>query len=167
VPVENPRQIPAWRYSARYGPRPPCFSRATIATVNGCRRLLIGGTVSIVGENSRHELDTEGQLEETLANLAALIGAARDFGESATTSLARLIDLRVYIVRAEDAPMIASVLRARCPAAHHVEQTVARLCRPELLVEIEGIADIQDASRRASGPPWRPRRRPRSPHLRS
>jgi hypothetical protein len=57
-------------------------------------------------------------------------------------SLARLTDLRVYIVRAEDAPMIESVLRGRCPAAHHVEQTLARLCRPELLVEIEGIAAI-------------------------
>ena len=30
VAVENPRQVPAFRYSARYGPRPPCFARATV-----------------------------------------------------------------------------------------------------------------------------------------
>ena len=29
MPVENPRQIPAFRYSKRYGPIPPCFARAT------------------------------------------------------------------------------------------------------------------------------------------
>lgn len=143
VGVENPRQTPAWRYSARYGPKPPCFSRATIAAVNGRQRLLIGGTASIVGEDSRHELNIEPQLEETLVNLAALIGAACGSDESAATSLGRLADLRVYIVRAEDAPMIESVLRARCPAADRIEQTVARLCRPELLVEIEGVADLE------------------------
>src|SRR5258706_7595383 len=30
VALENPRQIPAYRYSARYGPRPPCFAPATM-----------------------------------------------------------------------------------------------------------------------------------------
>ena len=30
LPVENPRQVPAYRYSARYGPIPPCFARGTI-----------------------------------------------------------------------------------------------------------------------------------------
>ena len=29
VPVENPRQMPAYSYSRRYGPLPPCFARAT------------------------------------------------------------------------------------------------------------------------------------------
>ena len=31
-PVENPRQVPAYKYSRRYGPRPPCFARATRLT---------------------------------------------------------------------------------------------------------------------------------------
>lgn len=142
IAIENPRQTPAWRYSARYGPEPPCFARATIATVHGRRRLLIGGTASIVGEDSCHERNAEAQLDETLANLAALIAAARQTDESGAASLARLTDLRVYIVNTEDAPMIESVLRARCVAAHRVEHRVARLCRPELLVEIEGVADL-------------------------
>ena len=37
-------------HSTRYGPIPPCFSRATIATIGTRRLLLIGGTASIVGD---------------------------------------------------------------------------------------------------------------------
>ncbi len=129
VAIENPRQIPAWRYSSRYGPVPPCFSRATVAEIGGRRRLLIGGTASIVGEDSRHEDHTGAQLEEVLINLAAL------------TPLSRLVDLRCYVVNPEDAVPIAAALRLRCPAAR-LELTVARLCRPELLVEVEGVADL-------------------------
>ena len=52
VPVENPRQIPAYRYSARYGPIPPCFSRATLELEP--KRLFVGGTSSVCGEDSVH-----------------------------------------------------------------------------------------------------------------
>jgi chorismate lyase/3-hydroxybenzoate synthase len=129
VAIENPRQTPAWRYSARYGPVPPCFSRATVAEINGRRQLLIGGTASIVGEDSRHAKETGAQLEELLTNLAAL------------TPLGRLVDLRCYVVSPDDGAPIATALRLRCPAAR-LELTVARLCRPELLVEVEGVADL-------------------------
>jgi chorismate lyase/3-hydroxybenzoate synthase len=142
VPVDNPRQTPAWRYSVRYGPLPPCFARATVAVVNGRRCLLIGGTASIVGEDSRHARDVQGQLEETLVNLTSLIRAACQVSEPDAAVLDRLVDLRVYVVRAEDAPMIRSVVEKRCRRAAHVELSEARLCRPELLVEIEGIAEI-------------------------
>src|SRR5258708_39506048 len=96
TPVENPRQKPAYKYSRRYGPMPPCFSRATIANVNGQRRLLVGGTASIVGEDSMHLDDVDAQLEETLKNLEALIDAAAERPE-AGTALSRLLDLRVYL----------------------------------------------------------------------
>lgn len=143
TPVENPRQKPAYQYSTRYGPMPPCFSRATIATVNGDRRLLVGGTASIVGEDSLHEGDVDAQLEETLRNLEALIDAAGSNAASgSTTALSRLLDLRVYVSRQEDAARIRSALAARCPRAERIELTIARVCRPELLLEIEGIADI-------------------------
>jgi chorismate lyase/3-hydroxybenzoate synthase len=142
VPVDNPRQTPAWHYSVRYGPLPPCFSRAMVAVVNGRRCLLIGGTASIVGEDSRHAGDAHRQLEETLANLASVIRAACLVPEPDAAVLDRLVDLRVYIVRAEDAPMIRATVETRCRRAGHIELSEARLCRPELLVEIEGVAEI-------------------------
>src|SRR5262249_11780947 len=141
TPVENPRQKPAYTYSTRYGPMPPCFSRATIADVNGHRRLLVGGTASIVGEDSAHLDDVGAQLEETLRNLEALIDAATDRKDSGD-ALKLLIDLRVYCARAEDAAALHDVLAMRCPRAERIELAIARVCRPELLVEIEGVAEI-------------------------
>src|SRR5262249_47691686 len=127
--------------SPRYGPMPPCFSRATIASVNGRRRLLVGGTASIVGEDSAHGDDVHAQLEETLRNLEALIEAATGRAESGN-ALTRFLDLRVYCARAGDAATIHNVLTARCPRAERIELAIARVCRPELLVEIEGVAEI-------------------------
>jgi enamine deaminase RidA (YjgF/YER057c/UK114 family) len=141
TPVENPRQKPAYQYSRRYGPTPPSFSRATIAWVNGSRRLLVGGTASIVGEDSVHDRDVDGQLEETLRNLEALIDAARG-SSGGGAALEQLLDLRVYVARAEDAAAIRNTLAVRCPRAARIELAIARVCRPELLVEIEGVAQI-------------------------
>ncbi len=139
--VENPRQKPAWQYSARYGPMPPCFSRATIARIGNRCLLLIGGTASITGEDSRHAGDAEAQLSETLSNLDALIAAALA-GTNGCDPLARLVDLRVYVARPDDAPMIREVLETRCPRATRIDMAIARVCRPELLVEIEGVAEL-------------------------
>ena len=78
VPVENPRQVPAYRYSARYGPLPPCFARGTIVAGLGTGpSLLVGGTASIVGEESLHDRDARQQALETFENLAELVTAAR------------------------------------------------------------------------------------------
>src|SRR5205814_1032606 len=35
TPVENPRQRPAWRYSERFGPAPPCFARPARRAADG------------------------------------------------------------------------------------------------------------------------------------
>ncbi len=142
TPVENPRQLPAWRYSSKYGPMPPCFSRATIATIAGRQHLLIGGTASIVGEDSVHDNDIRRQLDETLHNLSALINAAAARHEPRPQALARLRDLRAYVTDSDHAEVIRRTLRAQCPAVRHTELVHARICRPELLVEIEGVADL-------------------------
>ena len=140
TPVENPRQISSWRYSSRYGPTPPSFSRATVATIAGTARLLIGGTASIVGEDTMHVGSIAGQLDETLNNLAALIATARS--ERPSQALSHLRDVRVYMTRPADAGFVRHTLESRCPRLDRVELAVTRLCRPELLIEIEGVADL-------------------------
>ena len=77
TPLENPRQVPAYRYSERFGPRPPCFSRATALDLpqpDGtiASKLLIGGTASVRGEESHHRDNLPAQLDETELNLRAL-----------------------------------------------------------------------------------------------
>jgi enamine deaminase RidA (YjgF/YER057c/UK114 family) len=111
--------------------------------LNGRSLLLIGGTASIVGEHSRHHGDPAAQVEETMKNLAAVIGQATGTTEPAGTRLASLVDLRIYIVRATDAETIRALVHSRCPRARRVEVNLACLCRPELLVEIEGVAEVQ------------------------
>ena len=132
-PIENPRQIPSYQYSSRYGARPPCFSRATRLGST----LLIGGTASILGQDSRHEGDVDAQVRETCVNIAALIGAAT---RSCTDTLQALRHLRVHVRDAHDASSVRTLLDQLVPDVP-VELVQAPLCRRELLVEIEGVAE--------------------------
>jgi chorismate lyase / 3-hydroxybenzoate synthase len=141
VPIENPRQIPAWQYSARYGPLPPCFSRATIVRLCGHLRLLIGGTASVVGEDSKHPGRLDAQLEETLLNIEALVRTASG-NDSCSAPLQRLIDLRVYIAESTHAEPVKRIITMRCPRVRTLDLVVAHICRRDLLVEIEGVAAL-------------------------
>lgn len=136
--VENPRQIPAYRYSARFGPRPPVFARATLVPGRGAGVLLVGGTASITGEESRHAGDLDAQVDETLRNLAAVAAAAG--GGSAAGALSHYRFLRVFVPGRTDAASVRDRLQALLPAGIIVEWRQAELCREELLVEIEGVA---------------------------
>ena len=141
VPVENPRQVPAYRYSSRYGPLPPCFARATLEP--GVNRLLVGGTSSVRGEDSMHPDAFHGQLEETLVNLDVLIAEGARLASVAPVqpALAGFSHVRVYVVDEADSATACDRLVAAgitCP----IETVVARLCRPELLVEVEGVVSL-------------------------
>lgn len=142
TPFENPRQTPSWLYSQRYGPLPPFFARATAVTLQGTARLLIGGTASVVGEESAHRLDAGAQLDETLQNLTALVVAAREGLVDRTDAMERLVDLRAYVRNDADGNFIADQLAGSCPRARRIEVVRACICRPELLVEIEAVADL-------------------------
>lgn len=148
--VENPRQIAPHRYSERYGPLPPCFARATVLGRHGL--VLVGGTASILGEESVHTASLSRQLDETLKNLASVVGAAHakagGNGNAAISGdashwLARYRELRVYYPRPEDSETIERTVRAAFAASCRIEMVRADLCRAELLVEIEGVARLQ------------------------
>src|SRR5258706_7807375 len=133
--VENPRQIPAFRYSTRYGPLPPCFARATIVNDPRDRNpsLLVAGTASIRGEQSVCPHDLTGQLQETVANLLALLGAADD---SRQPALQAFTDLTVYYVNPRDAGYVQSAIRDTFTSSVRAHLVQADLCRADLLVEI-------------------------------
>ena len=137
TPIENPRQIASWEYSQRYGPKPPCFARGTLTVLDDRRVLLLAGTASIVGEESRHPGNTQAQAAEALRNIEALIVHA---GCSEPQPLHRLTDARAYVASAEAIDVVDAELRAACAPSLRLEAAVAQVCRPELLVEIEGVA---------------------------
>jgi chorismate lyase/3-hydroxybenzoate synthase len=132
--IENPRQIPSYRYSRRYGRRPPCFARATRLDST----LLIGGTASILGERSSHPDDVDAQTRETFRNISALIQAGSD--GPLQLPLNRLRSLRLHVREADDAPAVMSVVQDLGLDRLDLEVVEAPLCRKELLVEIEGLA---------------------------
>lgn len=133
--IENPRQRPAFEYSPRFGPRPPCFARATRATLRGRDLLLVGGTASVRGEESVHPGAARLQIRETLENLAALLAQVRQ-------SLSALSSVRIYIKPGVDPPEIMRELSASLPPRCEVEVVDAAICRQELLVEVEGLAEL-------------------------
>lgn len=130
--VDNPRQTAPYRYSRKYGPLPPCFARATQIEGGGRQLVLVGGTASIVGEESVHLGDLPRQTEETLANLATL------------APLAGYREVRVYYPDPERLDELRDLLGGAFPRAERIEWVRADLCRSELLVEIEGIAEIAE-----------------------
>jgi enamine deaminase RidA (YjgF/YER057c/UK114 family) len=142
LPLENPRQTSAHDYDHRYGPQTPKFSRAMAIISDGAASVLVSGTASIIDSETHHIGDIEGQTRETLDNIAALI-SEDNFRRHGQTGLGATLDdmalVRVYIKRKEDYTVVRNACRARlCELP--VVYTVANLCRPELLVEIEGIA---------------------------
>lgn len=140
LPLENPRQVPAWRYSRRYGPKAPTFCRALLADAGGGRvALLISGTASIVGEDTVHLGDVRAQTDETFANLRALLDTAhaRTDARFALDELA----LTVYVRHPADLDAVRERVALHAPrAAVQALWLQADICRSELLVEIEAHA---------------------------
>lgn len=136
--VANPRQVQSFNYSARFGPRPPCFARATLLQLEP-RILLIGGTASIRGEESMFVGDLSAQLDETFLNLDALVNNAAA-QVSMTAGLAHISDMRIYIPNPDHSDTILNAVRQAMPNATFIQLMQAELCRKELLVEIEGRA---------------------------
>jgi chorismate lyase/3-hydroxybenzoate synthase len=144
LPVENPRQVPAYEYSRKYGPLPPCFARGMLVR-SSSPLLVIGGTASVRGEESVRVGDLPGQIDETLLNVRALIRAGcRATGRSLQREpLGALTGVRAYVVDETAAAGVRDVLAQGCGLpASAIELRVADLCRPDLLVEVEGVAAL-------------------------
>jgi hypothetical protein len=113
-------------------------------------RLLVGGTASIRGEETVHASSLVQQLDETILNLAAVVGAGLgmvnvdcNFEEHNTHLLARYRDLRVYCPIPQHFDFVAPRVERTFDGAERLEFVQADLCRPGLLVEIEGWADLK------------------------
>jgi len=147
TPLENPLQTSAFDYSTQYGPRSPKFARAMALSCGPFATIFVSGTASITESETRYVDDVEGQTRQTLDNIEALI-AEKNLARHGMPGLGATLDglalARVYIKRQEDYAKTRAVCEARLGELPTV-YAVADVCRPELLVEIEGIA----VSRRA------------------
>jgi hypothetical protein len=92
-------------------------------------------------------------LNEVYANLASISSAAAgehreatdDFSlvaKSIERALSRYSEIRAYVVREGDIPDVIAGFEATFPDLNRLEVVSASLCRPDLLIEAEGIVDL-------------------------
>jgi len=138
--VENPRQMPAFQYPVKYGSKAPAFARATLCNRPGYDELFISGTGSITRSETTHKGDVEGQINEIIANFKALID---EKNLSAYGSKGFRMDdfqmLRVYVNNQADYPIIRRRAEEAFGSALKTAYLRADLCRPDLLLEMEGV----------------------------
>jgi len=142
LPLENPLQTPSFEYPQHYSVKSPKFSRAMAMRIGDYVTTWISGTASIVNSETVHAGDVEMQTEQTLTNIERLIGASnfeRLGWSGAGATLDDLAKVRVYVKHAGDYEKCRAVCErrlGRIPAIY----AQADVCRPDLLVEIEGVA---------------------------
>ena len=147
-PLENPLQTSAYDYAHQYGTEKPKFVRAMAVATGELVTTFISGTASITASETRHDNSVEQQTQQTLDNIEALI-ASDNFqrhglcGPGAT--LGDLAMARVYVKRQEEYATVRAICRARLGELPTI-YVVGDICRPELLVEVEGIAFSQRQS---------------------
>lgn len=138
-PIENPRQVSAFRYPPQYGPRSPSFSRALLKRWGDHARLFISGTASITGHETRHVGDLAAQVEQTIDNLEVLGGeASRALGRTVPLNAPGSY-LKVYVRTPGDYDAVRAILEQRLGDAVNAIYLRADICREELLVEIEAL----------------------------
>ena len=136
IAIDNPLQISAHSYSKevlagnKKERTTPKFERARM--LGGT--IYVSGTAAIKGESS---IATDSAKEQTVATMEIMDFLTSPQNTNATESL--YDTLRVYIKREEDAPCIMEYMQQHYPAPQKT-YLICDICRPELLVEIEGVA---------------------------
>lgn len=142
--IDNPLQIAAHAYSQNVldgkvieelkERTTPKFERARLLGTT----VYISGTAAIKGEKSNYSTSTVEQTAETMEIMDRLVSKENIPAEN---NGSKYDILRVYIKRACDIGAAKAFMDTHYPTAskHYL---VADICRPELLVEIEGIAHI-------------------------
>lgn len=145
-PLDNPLQVPAHAYSPKVllgegNKTTPKFERAKAVVYPRGMMIYVSGTAAIRGEESLAEMNVEKQAVATLENITYLISHRNltDAGIDVTREPV-LQYLRVYLKRKEDEVPVRRLLEKACPGLP-VACVVADVCRDELLIEIEGVAE--------------------------
>lgn len=135
--IENPEQVPAYRYPAEHGPRPPSFSRATVVALPGRNLTFISGTAAIKGHQTVAPGNLAAQLDCTLDNLR-LISQASGHGENLATRTTTPRHFKVYVRHAGDLDAVRNRLEQDLlKPSDYVVYLQADICRAELILEIE------------------------------
>lgn len=149
-PIRNPSQIDAHCYSKELlvgketgimaGKCTPKFERAKLLKLDGKSYIYVSGTAAIIGEDSMHPEDVEGQTLTTIDNINELFSMKNQkvLGLDFDFSSIHFSHLRVYVKHLEDIPCVRELCqqKLKCKSSLYLQSDI---CREELLVEIEGM----------------------------
>ena len=140
-PAENPRQVSAFKYPRKYGPRSPKFSRGGCVSADNHSLFLLSGTAAIIGHESAHPYDVDPQTSETLENLNRLCRSISSLSsERPELVLDKDCVLRVYLRKPGDRDFVARQLTNLLGSNEsNLVFLHADICRRELMVEIDGV----------------------------
>ena len=153
VPIKNPKQIDAYDYSEavlvgdalekHHKKTTPKFERAKYCSVNGISSVFISGTAAIQNEKTLGINDIRLQTEITLENIANLIDKLNleNMGIRYFKDQVKYTFIRVYIKEKKNIPVVGKI----CSEYYGnipIHYLVADICRDDLLLEIEGVAEI-------------------------
>ena len=138
TPLENPRQLAAYRYPRQYGPQAPSFARAMLPPAGSGMPLLLSGTASVVGHETRHAGNPVAQLEETFANFESLLGEAHRRRPALPASFGPGTRLKAYVREPARRAAIDAALARLAPGVP-ILLLHADICRRDLHIEIDGV----------------------------
>jgi chorismate lyase / 3-hydroxybenzoate synthase len=134
LPLENPRQMSAYRYPRQYGPAAPNFSRAMLVSDD---LLMISGTASIIGHASHHPGNLRAQINESMTNLETVVQRAAAVSSTIPPRLGDQSLLKIYLRDATQVDTADATLRERLPTNVQYMILAADICRADLLVEFD------------------------------
>ncbi len=144
-PIDNPNQIAAHNYSCDVlkgseALTTPKFERAKTLRLDEKIICFVSGTAAITGEISMDLSDIDQQTRLTMEHLSTLLDEASKVEK--VDNKFQYTSLRAYVKNAEDAPIVKSIVEESYPNVACL-YLLGDVCREELLVEIEGIAQMQ------------------------
>jgi len=153
IPIKNPRQVNAYSYSDEVlVGRPiqdiskktsPKFERAKFMAIDNIVQIFISGTAAILGQDSVSEQDARIQTTTTIENIQQLICESnlKNHNIHQNAGHPKLSYLRVYVKKEYDLEDVKAVCEKYYPNISTL-YLISDICRDDLLVELEGVANL-------------------------
>ncbi len=153
VPLKNPAQTDAYDYSQgvlvgnslvqENKKSAPKFERAKYISINDKKTIYVSGTASIREERTIGINDVRQQTEVTIENISNLISKTNlnNAGISNNYEKISFSFIRVYVKNISEINAVKEICNSYYRGVP-INYLVADICRENLLVEIEGIAEI-------------------------
>ena len=159
-PVKNPQQVDAHKYSGevlgnnklpdKFIKSSPKFERAKAIALDDSIIIYVSGTAAIKGQKSVTQNDAYYQTLVTIDNIEQLTGIENLIAHNipvSSFSVVEPVSFRIYAKTPADLQKVQTAFKSKFGKMKNVQYLIADICRPELLVEIEGTYMIEKSNR--------------------